>query len=151
MFTRNYEILDDDKVMLYGTYFGTGENIKSKGIEYRLSYDTSSSYISIEDTSGLITGMAVSLDVPKDVHYLYRAYVEPANSDTRIYGEEKTLYVPKEDEGDITVDIPEIPADECPETNDVYTISGLRIGSGIDTRTLKPGVYVVNRKKVVVR
>lgn len=151
VFTRNYEILDDDKVMLYGTYFGTGENIKSKGIEYRLSYDTSSSYISIEDTSGLITGMAVSLDVPKDVHYLYRAYVEPANSDTRIYGEEKTLYVPTEDEGDITVDIPEIPADECPETNDVYTMSGLRIGSGIDTRTLKPGVYVVNRKKVVVR
>lgn len=151
VFTRNYEILDDDKVMLYGTYFGTGEKIKSKGIEYRLSYDTSSSYISIEDPSGLITGMAVPLDVLKDVYYLYRAYVEPANSDTRIYGEEKTLYVPKEDEGGIMVDIPEIPADVCPETNEVYTISGLRIGSGFDTRTLKPGVYVVNRKKVVVR
>lgn len=147
VFTRNYEILEDDMVMLYGTYFGTGEKIKSKGIEYRLSYDSSSPYITIEDTSGLITGMAVSLNVLKDVYYLYRAYVELADSDTRIYGEEKTLYVPQE-EVDV---IKETLSDGHPEINDIYTISGLRIGSGINASSLKPGIYIVNRKKVVIR
>lgn len=147
VFTRNYEIMEDDRVMLYGTYFGTGEKIKSKGIEYRLSYDSSSPYISIEDTSGLITGIAVSLNVLKDVYYLYRAYVELDNSDARIYGEEKTLYVPQEDMDAIK----ETFSDGHSETNDVYTISGMRIGPGHDTGSLKPGIYIVNRRKVVIR
>ena len=147
VFTSNYEIMEDDRVMLYGTYFGTGEKIKSKGIEYRLSYDSSSPYISIEDTSELITGIAVSLNVLKEVYYLYRAYAELADSDTRIYGEEKTLYVPQEDMDAIK----ETFGDGHSETNDVYTISGMRIGPGHDTGSLKPGIYIVNRRKVVVR
>lgn len=147
VFTRNYEIMEDDRVMLYGTYFGTGEKIKSKGIEYRLSYDSSSPYISIEDTTELITGIAVSLSVLKNVYYLYRAYVELADSDTRFYGEEKTLYVPQEDMDAIK----ETFGDGHSETNDVYTISGMRIGPGHDTGSLKPGIYIVNRRKVVIR
>ena len=147
VFTRNYEIMEDDRVMLYGTYFGTGEKIKSKGIEYRLSYDSSSPYISIEDTTELITGIAVSLSVLKNVYYLYRAYVELADSDTRFHGEEKTLYVPQEDMDAIK----ETFGDGHSETNDVYTISGMRIGPGHDTGSLKPGIYIVNRRKVVIR
>lgn len=147
VFTRNYEILEDDRVVLYGTYFGNGEKIKSKGIEYRLSYDSSSPYISIEDTSELITGMAVSMNVLKDVYYMYRAYVELTDSDTRIYGEEKTLYVPQAEVDAVKKTF----SDEHQDVNSVYTISGLRIGSSINAGSLKPGIYIINKRKVVIR
>lgn len=132
-------------------YVMTGTDaITEQGFEYWISESNSSPRHHASQNIQTITAtgqrMTATLTGLQDgITYCYRAYVKTANS--KIYGEERSFKTP----ATTSIDQVLIPNYQL-KTFNVYTLSGSIVRhQATSLEGLPRGIYIVNRKKVVVK
>lgn len=67
------------------------------------------------------------------------------------FADADTIVVDEALQTDATLGISTIDADKAPSNGNVYTIDGRFVGRNVDLKTLRSGIYIIDKKKVVIK